>query len=397
MKTQLLKSVSACLIVSTVLFSTSCKEDQILQESQVEQNIRDDSNAKLLGTKLDKFVFAQKIEDYLYNVGFGYSIYVEGEEIFKGNGGEGFARKGFEVGGAKPHGASVRQETLAATQFVTALAVLKTLRKYNISVKAKVWPYLPKGWVPSQKFKSLSFEQLLAHKTGLSNVFAPNKIKLVVEGKIDNAPLIGNADINYSLLGIITPFVEAVELSKKGNATRLNLLNKVPMAFNTYANAFGEIVLANVFVPAGLPYANRVSWSAWNESGPINASLATQGYPALKGDAPGLDKAEVVAHAGATGLYLSASEFAKIQSAASQFKIVSSDDLKLMKDSLLGFTGKINGGAGTYYYKTDSGLNCETMIMDFGKVQVCILANSTQNDFVQNPAAIAKLFDQSLH
>jgi hypothetical protein len=400
MRIQFLKSVSTCIVFSTILSSTSCREEEIFKQDIAEEQ-KAGANAKLgIPTKLDEYLFAENIENYLHNVGFGYSIYVDGKEIYDGDGGDGYARKLFEEGGLKKHGALERQETLRTTQYVTALAVLKTIKKHNLSLQTKVWPYLPKDWVPSNAFKTLNFEQLLAHKTGLLNHFGIEDIKLSVEGKVNGAKFNSgereDVDINYVLLGVMMPYVEAVEMKKKGDATKLNLLNKFPMNFTLYFEEFKKNVRQNVFVPAGLDDVDLIDWQAWDKNGIMSASLSTQGYPEKLGSAPGVDKPYVYATAGATGLYLSASEFAKLQSAVSQNKVVSAADYMLMKNKLFGFDGVLKGSKGAYYYKTGAGYNCETLIMDFGKVQVCILANSPNSDFARNPAAIAQVFENSL-
>ncbi|MCE7060283.1 serine hydrolase [Dyadobacter sp. CY343] len=401
MKIQFLKSAGACLIFCTVLFATSCKEDQILQESIGEQNVGDDSNAKLvIPTKLDVDIFAERIEDYLGNVGFGYSIFVNGEESFMSNGGDGFARKHSEGTGFAKHSAVRLQETNATTQYVTALAVLRVIKKYNLSLKTKVSLYLPKGWVPSKQFKELNFERLLAHRTGLINY---GNVRKTVEGQLTESVFISgdrrNNDINYILLGVIAPYVEAVELKKQGDASKFNNLsqhNSDVAILSACGIHFRNLVRNNVFLPAGLANSDVIDWQAWDKNGPIAASLSTQGYPEKLGDAPGIDKAIVTTSCGATGLYLSASDFAKIQSAVNQNKIINATDFLAMKSKLLGFDGVLKGTKGLYYYKTGLGYNCENIIMDFGNVQVAVFANSPQSDFAEKPTVIAQLFEDSL-
>jgi hypothetical protein len=400
MKTQFLKSLSCGLIFSAVLFSTACKENEILTPEATEKQ-DDDRSAKLgIPTKFDQVGFAQRIENYLEPkvAGFGYSIFNDGKEYFNTNGGDGAARKQIESS-FQAHGAIVKQETLKTTQYVTALAVLRILKKYNLSLSTKVWPYLPKSWNPSDKFKTLDFERLLAHRTGLINYNDFVKIKLTVEGPV-NEPIFNNVnirennDINYLLLGIITPYVEAVELKKQGNSTKLNELNASAESFSVYGAHFREIVRANVFVPAGLENATIIDWQAWGNTGPISSSLGTKGYPAKTGNEPGISKGINRLNCGVTGLYLSASQFAKLQSAVAQFKVVSMADLGLMKTKLMGFDGKLTGTKGSYFYKASIGDNNETIIFDFGKIQVAIFANSPESD-LSDPTVVAMMFENS--
>jgi hypothetical protein len=406
MRTQISKYLSCGLLLSVALFSTSCKEDQLLTEESMEQQGRTDETAKLgIPTKFDEWGFAQRIEDHLDNVGFGYSIFIDGKEFFIANGGDGMARKHSEENGSpQVHGAFVKQETLETTQYVTALTVLSVMKKHNLSLTTKVWPYLPKHWKVSDKFKTLDFERLLAHRTGLINHYDLgssndwSKVKLSVSGAVNETIFASKAreinDINYMLLGIITPYVEAVELSKKGNATMLNKLNEVNDNFATYGQFYRNLVRSSVFVPAGLDNAAVIDWQAWKETGTMSASLSTQGYPTKNGNEPGIDKAVIHFNCGVTGLYLSASQFTKLASAVAQFKVVSLNDLTFMKTKLLGFDGKLVGTKGTYHYKKGQGDNCETIFFDFGKIQVSVFANSPQSD-LSNPVVIATMFENS--
>jgi hypothetical protein len=400
MKTQFLKSLSCGLIFSAVLFSTACKENEILTPEAVEKQDDSDRSAKLgIPTKFDQVSFAQRIEDYLEPkvAGFGYSIYNDGKEYFNTNGGDGAARKQIESS-FQAHGAIVKQETVKTTQYVTTLAVLRIIKKYNLSLSTKVWPYLPKSWKPSDKFKTLDFERLLAHRTGLINYNNYGKIKLTVEGAVNdaifNAKSRQDSDINYMLLGIITPYVEAVELKKQGSSAKLNQLDAVTDNFTAYGAQFRDIVRLNVFVPAGLENATLIDWQAWGNNGPISSSLGTKGYPAKTGNTPGISKAINRFDCGVTGLYLSASQFAKLQSAVAQFKLISMADLQIMKNKLLGFDGRLVGTKGSYYYKASIGDNNETIIFDFGKIQVAIFANSPESQ-LSDPTVVGMMFENS--
>lgn len=400
MKKHLLKSLSLGIFAAAVLFTTSCKEELIPTEELAAQTEGDNRNAKLgLPTKFDVNGFATSIENLLEDeVGFGYAIYNNGEEFYQANGGDGFARKHFE-GNFQLHGAVVKQEILTTTQYVTAIATLKILKKYNLPITTKVWNYLPKNWVPSSQFKELDFERLLAHKTGL--IYYPNnwdKVKFSVEGPI-NEPVFSsktkqNSSINYLLLGIILPYVEATELKKQGNAAKWNELNAIPDNFMVYGEHYRGIVRTNVFVPAGLENPTIIDWQAWGPSGPISPSQSTKGYPTRNGDEPGIDKPTVRWDCGATGLYLSASQFGKLSSKVAKNEILTSTELNLMKSKLLGFDGKLTGTKGSYYYKSGVGYNCETIFIDFGPVQVAVFANSPQSD-ISNPTVIAQMYENS--
>ncbi|MHA4739670.1 beta-lactamase family protein [Dyadobacter sp. MSC1_007] len=400
MKTNFFKVLSMSVIFGAALLSTGCKkEDEIMGDVEPEA-VR---SAKLgIPTKFDQVKFAQLIEDYMEPqvAGFGYAIYNNGVEYYGTNGGDGWARKKIETP-FQLHGATVEQEIVNTTQFVTAVSVIRALEKYNLTLSTKVHTYLPKGWVPSAKFKELTFQRMLSHRTGLINHNGGlSTLRQTVEGPLQNTEfdqqVRDDDNVNYELLAIILPYVQAKELAKQGNSNMLNMLdskNNETDLFKTVAMYYREFVRFNVFIPAGLSNPYVIGWRAWDNSGDISASLGTKGYPSKDGEEPGISKTDNNLNGGATGLYISAAQFAQIQSAVSQFKIVSLNGLNAMKQHLLGFDDKIGGDKGIYYWKKGVGSNCETMAFDFGKIQVAVFANSQQSQ-ISSPQVLADLYDQ---
>ncbi|WP_254412176.1 serine hydrolase domain-containing protein [Dyadobacter diqingensis] len=397
MKTQFFKSLSFGLLLSVALLSTSCKENEILNE--VTPTEADKSDKLGIPTKFDEIGFALLLEEYMEPkvAGFGYAIYNDGKEYYRTNGGDGWARKKIETP-FQLHGAIVKQEIVTSTQFVTAVAVMRALEIYNLSLSSKVWPFLPKFWVPSDEFKSLTFERLLAHKTGLINYNDLTKLRQTVEGPVNNALFstesYQNNDVNYLLLGIILPYIQAKKLADIGSSSMLNTLNKFDENFVDYGSYFRSFVRTNVFTPAGLNTPTLVDWQPWDHNGTYSPSLATKGYPSKNGEEPGIVKGINRFNCGVTGLYISASEFGKIQSAVAKNKVISATSLTNMKTKMLGFDNKLVGTKGAYYWKRGVGDNCETMIFDFGKVQVAVFANSLQSD-ISSPTVLAQMFENS--
>ncbi|WP_026628904.1 serine hydrolase [Dyadobacter alkalitolerans] len=405
MKNHLLKTVSCGLMLGAVLFSTSCKDQEILSENEKFELDGSDESAKLgVPTKFDEVAFANRIETYLEDkvAGFGYSIIKDGKEFYVNNGGDGYARKKIESN-FEFHGANARQEIVATTQYVTAVAVMRVLEKYNLTLGHTVHNYLPKGWVPSASFKALTFERLLAHRTGLIDYANLNDLEKTVEGPINttifNEKAYQYSDANYELLALILPYVHAKELAKQGDSGLLNTLNSQPTNSSVYyvaTSIYGNFVRTYVFGAAGLEHADKIEWRAWSPTGPLSAEKATKGYPSRSGSEPGLLKEDNLINGGATGLYISASQFAKLQYAVKTFKVIKMESVSAMKNKLVGFDGKLNGSKGAYYWKRGNGKNCETMVIDFGSVQVAVFANSPESE-ISDPVVLAKMFESSLH
>jgi CubicO group peptidase (beta-lactamase class C family) len=401
MKTNFFKIVITGAVCGVMLFATACQEkEEFLNEAPGPEATR---SAKLgIPTKFDHVKFAQLIEDYLEPqvAGFGYALYNDGVEYYGTNGGDGAARKHIDSP-YQAHSANVRQETMQVTQFVTAVAVIRALEQYNVPLTAKAYAYLPKDWKPSAKFKELSFERLLSHRTGLINYNGGlATLRQTVEGPVQEtefSQLIRDDDnVNYDLLALMLPYVQAIKLSQQGNTSmliKLNSQSNESELFKTTAMYFREFVRFNVFIPAGLSNPYAIAWRAWDSNGDISADKGTKGYPAKTGDVPGLSKLDNNVNPGATGLYLSAAQFAKMQSAVAQFKIISLASIQVMKQQLFGFDGKLTGTKGNYYWKKGDGNNCETMIFDFGKVQVAVFANSRQSE-ISSPQVLAQFYEQ---
>ncbi|WP_031527402.1 hypothetical protein [Dyadobacter crusticola] len=401
MKNHFFKAITFGFVLMSGVLSTSCREDELLSEQPTTEKMADSTRAAKFAvpTTLDHVEFARKIEDYMEPLvaGFGYTIYNDGVEYYGTNGGDGWARKKVD----SPllfHGAIIEQEISKVTQYVTAVAVIRALEKHGLSLGSVVWPYLPKYWKPSAQFKTLTFERLLAHRTGLINYNEIGKLSLTVSGKVNEAiyssKSMQNNDVNYLLLGIILPYIEAKKLAQQGNSSKLAKLDQMDNNFVEYGAQFRAFVRTNVFAAAKLSNANVIDWQVWNENGVVSPSLGTKGYPTKNGDEPGTTKAVRITNCGVTGLYMSADQFAKLQSAVAQFRIISFDNINKMKSNLLGFDGSVAGNKGKYYWKKGEEGNCEAMIVDFGKVQVAVFATSTHSE-ITNPAVLAKLYEAS--
>ncbi|KAA0992132.1 serine hydrolase domain-containing protein [Dyadobacter aurulentus] len=401
MKTHFVRTTAYCFVLLSGILSAGCREDAFLSEQITTEKIADSTRSAKFGipTKFEQVEMARKIEAYMEPLvaGFGYTIYNDGVEYYGTNGGDGWARKKVDSP-FQFHGAIIKQEISKVTQYVTAVAVIRALEKHGLSLGSAVWPYLPKSWNPSTKFKTLTFERLLAHRTGLINYNDLQKLSLTVSGNVNEGIYTSkdfqNNDVNYLLLGIILPYLEAKKLAQQGNSSKLNKLDQINNNFIEYGEQFRAFVRTNVFQPAGLSNSSVIDWRAWDQNGTILSSLSNKGYPTKNGDEPGTNKEVHLSDCGVSGLYMSADQFAKLQSAVAQFKVISFDNLKLMKSKLLGFDGSISGNKGIYHWKKGEENNCEAMIVDFGKVQVAVFATSTHSQ-ITNPAVIAQMYEAS--
>lgn len=399
MKTKNLKKVAFSIVACAALFSTSCKKENILEEKVQ----ADGKVAGLdLGTndpQLDVAKFAKGIETYLNGrvAGYGYTIFHKGELFFLGNGGGGWARKKSDPP-AIAHNAYEKQGAASVTKFVTALAIVAALEKYDLSLDEKLYKYLPTNWKPSAEFKKLSFKRLLAHETGLiKNGGEFSEYKLTVEGPIKQAEFKDSLrvynNINYGLAAILLPYISARNGFPQDNAVLKGLENNPKELYKQLGIRFINQTRLFVFKPAQLIEWQYMNWCVWSGYGVRDASEGTLGYTTVNGLEKGSEKEDLRENGGAGGLYLSPWAMAMIQVYAADGKIVSKTNYKRMKEQRLGFDGIYYGDHGKYYWKNGGANRHETIIADFGPTQVAVFTNSQTSDIGNGLGVLGAAYD----
>jgi len=403
MKTQIIKIVTLSFVLGMSLFTTSCKNNDVMPETNFAEtgNHSATRSGNFAILQFDGEKFGKAIETYMNGkvAGYGYNVMHDG--VLVAGGGGGWARKQFESNPVK-HSYQQRQGIASSTKFVTALATVAMLEKYNIPLSAYVYLYLPVSWKPSETFKKITFERLLAHRTGLINNGGTwEELKKTVEGPIQQNEFDDNIrdydNINYALLGVVLPYVV---IKKTQSLTNQQLFALESLSGSWYSTSglgfqFRNIVRNFVFKPAGLQYWNIMDYAVWNNYGLMNAELGTKGYPSANGTEPGLLKGDTRINGGAGGLYISPNEFGQIQLAAAQGKIVTDEIYEEMKTKRLGFDGIVNGARGKYYWKNGGASNHETMIFDMGRTQICVFANSGTSQIGNDATIIANAYDSA--
>jgi CubicO group peptidase (beta-lactamase class C family) len=397
-----LKTVVFGMLTCAALSAVSCKKENQLAEPLSSADLNKASGlGDLAILEFDGMKFAQNIENYMQGKvsGYGYAIYHEGMPYYIGNGGGGYSRKPQDAP-ATLHGAQVRQGIASSTKFVTALATISMLEQCGIGLNEKLYHYLPSNWKPTAEFKQLDFERLLSHSCGLINLGGDYAgLKRTVEDGVDmvrfNAKTRLYNNVNFTLAAFILPYVYAKKKSPLDYLALKSLEGNPTALYNGLGQRFIGIARVNVFKKAGLLHYGVMDWTTWNNNGPIHPSTGTLGYTTVSGAEKGTQKGDSRPNGGAGGLYISASEFAKIQLAASEGKIVSTAGYKAMRDRLLGFDGFRIGAHGRYTFKNGGANNHETMIFDFGKTQVAVFANSGTSEIGNDPMILVNAYDKA--
>lgn len=376
---------TASMVAITMMFSTACQREKVLEPLSADSNISPNNNAKIAAPIFNATQFGASIDNYLNGkvAGYGYNVIHDSQLVAAGGGG--WARKWYETNPTK-HSYQVRQGIASSTKFITALTTIAVLEKYNISLDAAVYPYLPVSWKASEGFKKVTFKRILQHSAGLINYGSSwANMKQTVEGPINEANFtnktISYTNLNYSLMAVI---LASLDIRKSGNMSLLTLETQEKSGAWYTANAFGAyyrgLARVHVFKKAGLLHWSVVDYTTWNNDGVIPAENGTKGYASVWGTEAGQLKGDSRLNGGSGGLYISTNEFGYVQSAAVEGKIISLKNYQRMKNEWLGFDGVLNGKYGKYSWKNGASNNHETLIIDMGRIQVAIFCNSQASD-----------------
>ncbi|MBK9108472.1 MAG: serine hydrolase [Saprospiraceae bacterium] len=381
-----LYTISALLLIS---FSSCEKDIETLETIDQPVDLSTRGPGDIAAYTIDVKKFATLIEDNYKNQvsGLSYVIYNNNQIYYNGTGGKGWARRPVDAPQVA-HSAQQRQGIASTTKYATALVVAKMLEKNGKTLDEKIHPYFPTNWKPHADFKKITFRQLLAHETGLfkyGNKYA--HVKRTVEGGIDIAEYNNKVrdydNINYFLPHYIIPYM----IGKLENPNYLAQLKTLESDTNklkdnlaiAFLNSFRNLV----FKPAGLKYWDKVSFSAWNNNGPMNPENGNKFYTSLNMSEKGSNKSDGNYGSGPGGLYISASEYGQVISAAVQGKIVSKSMYQIMRQERLGFDWTGSWSKGNYYAKNGAAGSKE-MLIDFGTLQLYVMTNCNLSDLHTN-------------
>lgn len=226
---------------------------------------------------------------------------------------------------------NVNQEMHIASvsKTITAIAVIKLLKKNNLAVTAKIGEYLPAYWNARQAIKDLTFQELLTHSSGLaesSNSW--DSLKTTVARGLDNPakPAGVYANINYAIFrGIIPYLIDKDEAIQKDNSMSNATFE------NWLTNQYLDYVQDNIFSPIGL---NSVTCTPSANTAMGYSECSGNNVCGLASFAPG-DLRDAI---GGVGFYMSAMELARFMVYLSHtYTLLSSTERSMMDNKMLGW------------------------------------------------------------
>lgn len=349
---------------------------------------------------LDLQAFSAGIQKGMEGQAVGYALSVVNDGLVIDQIGVGNNRTAAD--GAQAMRSDDRMNVASVNKTVTAIAVLRLLKKRNLTVDSPIAPFLPPGWTRGAGVSTITFRELLTHTSGLrpstcgGAYFGEdyeslrNMIATGLNGFVGNYQKgYCYVNANFALFRVILPSLNGSP-SAGGNDV-------------TAAAAYLAVIRDEVAVPAGLA-APDLRCRPRSGSQPLF-------YPFPAGNTAGDDFGDWTLVCGGGGLHLSAEDLATIlHRLRNTSDLLTPTQRDEMYDGLLGWQNgfsKVPVKHGTYHshggylwYPAAAGANpdtncipggvgeANTVIMDFSVgVQVVLLVNSR----VQSQGCIALL------
>lgn len=316
-------------------------------------------------------------------VGYGFAIYKDGKLVRDGAGGA--ARVASDAPGAA-FNPGTRVDIASCSKLLTAITTLRKLDRRGLKPTELIYKHLPKSWTVHASIKTITFEELLAHKSGLKKMGetaekageATDYMRLMVKtGVSDPTKKYDYENANYAFCRVLVPYLRDRAAMEKLEADEKKFDQAV-------ADCFADLVRKDVFVPAGL--SDDISLFTWDT--PKNPETLFYDFADPKNGAK--NKPNHLT-AGAGGWWVNARELAAVCSALDRYKLLPNHLVLLMQLKNLGMY-QVNGKLGTYYWHNGSGGSTATAKSNFmmfpDGVQMAIVVNSGNNKFADSQKAL---------
>ena len=328
-------------------------------------------------------------------VGFGYAVAFEGKVVKTGGGG---VRALGNDGVPFPFDADTQKDSQSTSKTITAVAVMHLLDAKGMSVNDRIIDWLPRNWQKGPGVESLTFKNLLTHKSGLKGHGDPDEYgnlqKSIATGPVDMnwiLPAFDYQNCNFAMFRIIIPYLEdkSAMLNFEDNGLSGATLNERCSA--RYINYVRNHVLlkAGLDNPQPIYTSSNISYSYNFEKQNV------AGYPQQENQ-----RYEI----GAGSWVVSARDYAKFLAALENGKIIPDARVTEMKSDWLGlyatsssignvyYHGGAIGGGNSGSYGSGRGARAFSMMYP-NNVQVFVTINSANN---LEPAESSALIGRAL-
>ena len=274
----------------------------------------------------------------------------------------------------------------SVSKTMTAAAIMKLLARNRLTVDTPVWSYLPSTWTLGPGIKSLTFRELLSHRSGIRCTEAAKYLamkacfaegideQLKAEYKYNNT--------NFAVFRIILPRLDGMPPPMLRALEEIELRGDPMPIANAIATHYAAHMNMNVFAPAGLPVMHcrytdampALSYKSANPEEPLNFSVV----------GPSENWGDMSLSCGSGGWFFSARQLAIFMHALTHTaKILPPETVAQMKAEQLGLHPRDHRGGLTSY--SHGGFHpaernkgeLHTMIADFSNgLSVGLVVNS---------------------
>ncbi len=226
------------LTVCTGLFFTKASAQPIFKV--------DPKATKIIITQQFLADYANKLESRLKNKSVGYQFTVISNNVLPVSRAGGDARRAPDANPRKMS-ADDKFNIASVSKTITAAAVMKLLNQQKISVDTPVHTYLPENWTFGTNFKTVTFRELLTHRSGLrcAKEVTYTNLKECVAGGVQladkNTQKYNNS--NFALFRMVIP--------RLAGFSDANLVGDAAKSAG-YAGFYKSYVQRNVLMPFGL-------------------------------------------------------------------------------------------------------------------------------------------------
>jgi CubicO group peptidase (beta-lactamase class C family) len=216
---------------------------------------------------------------------------------------------------------NARMNVMSASKTLTATAVLQLLRFKGLTIDSPISPWLPGDWVRGPNIGTITFKELLTHRSGLrgnANNMSYSHMKTTIENGINLADKASYVyfNQNYSLFRVIVPYLNGFSDSTADKDTG------TATAFMAYMNS-------RVFGPAGISTVTALPGA--------DGAPPTLAYPFPAGTAHGTDFGDFTFRTGAAGFQLSSAEMARFLVKLRDGTLLPSSWQTIMDTNMLGW------------------------------------------------------------
>ena len=344
----------------------------------------------------DPGVFRENIETTLQQIGvddIGYAIVVNHLGRIADSAQTGHAR--MPQDGDVAHSISREMNIASVTKWLTAVGAIRFLSVEGISLDQQLLGWLPRSWEKGPGVETLTFRDLLTHRTGLTTDSIRygtgyNSLKAAIEtGVVNPAKSYNYSNINFALYRILFAHLDDLFGTRSREDQHLDV-EQDTAAFSRYlANEYVRLMQEFVFDPANVGGARMRPNRA--------AGDPTLMYSRINTGDNGTPPGDWTLIGGGGGYYLSPKEVASVLAHVFHSEeILASEEVTEMENDLLGFDSSPATERGPAYQKNgalfvdvngsqsvnagDHGL--ETLAMKLpGDVEVVLFVNSLGTAF----------------